>query len=85
MIIIAEKEKDFDISQHVLVPKHTKLSDKEKIELMEKYKITLKDLPRISMKDPAISHLDITTEDIIKIERPSLTSKTTVFFRKVVK
>lgn len=85
VVIIAAKDKDFEISQHILVPKHSKLNDKEKTELLEKYKITFKDLPKISMKDPAISHLDLTNEDIVKIERASPTSKRTIFYRRVVK
>jgi len=67
------------------VPKHTKLTDKEKKELLDHYKITLQDLPRISMKDPAIEGMEVTTTDIIKIERPSATAKETVFYRRVVK
>lgn len=67
------------------MPKHKKLNEKEKNELLEKYKITLKDLPRISIKDPALKELDVAIEDIIKIERPSATSKTTIFYRRVVK
>ncbi len=85
MVVIVEKEKEFETNQHVLVPKHTKLSDKDKEELLEKYQITMKDIPRISIKDPAISHLDVSTDDIIKIERPSPTSKNTVFYRRVTK
>ncbi|MEM3374546.1 MAG: DNA-directed RNA polymerase subunit H [Candidatus Woesearchaeota archaeon] len=78
-------EKEFDVSQHFLVPKHKKLSEKEKNELLEKYKITAKELPRISIKDPAISRLDVEVDDIIMIERQSPTAKKTVFYRRVVK
>lgn len=73
------------IRKHILVPQHSKVSQKEKQELLQKYKITLKDIPRISTKDPAIAYMDLTTDDLIKIERPSPTSKTTVFYRRVVK
>ena len=45
---MAEK---FDVSQHVLVPKHEKLNDKEKKQLLEKYKITINELGTISIKD----------------------------------
>ncbi len=83
MVVIAEK--DFEISQHVLVPKHTKLSDKERETLLSRYQITIKDLPKISATDPAISHMEVTTDDIIKIERPSATSKSTVVYRRVGK
>ena len=67
------------------MPKHSKISEKEKKELLETYRITLGDLPRISMKDPAIIDMDLSTEDIVKVERPSPTAKTTVFYRRVTK
>jgi DNA-directed RNA polymerase subunit H len=83
--VVVIVEKDFEINQHVLVPKHTKINEKEKEALLEKYQITLKDLPKISMKDPAVAHMELTQEDVIKIERPSATTKTTVFYRRVGK
>ena len=85
MVTIAQKSKSFEISDHVLVPKHSKMSEKAKRELLEKYKISMKDLPRISMKDPAVAHLELTTDDVIEICRPSATSNTTLFYRRVVK
>ena len=83
--VVVIVEKDFEINQHVLVPKHTKLNEKEKEALLAKYQITLKDLPKISANDPAITHMELTSEDIVKIERPSPTSKSTVFYRRVGK
>ncbi|NTV24382.1 MAG: DNA-directed RNA polymerase subunit H [Nanoarchaeota archaeon] len=82
---MAGKEKEFDISQHVLVPKHTKLNQKDRDALLEKYRITTKELPKISIKDPAIAALGVELDDIVKIERPSPTAKTTLFYRRVVK
>lgn len=83
-VIIIVKE-EFNINQHFLVPKHTKLNEKEKNELLEKYKITTKDLPKISIKDPAIANLEPEVDDIIKIERVSPTAKKTIFYRRVIK
>jgi DNA-directed RNA polymerase subunit H len=81
-----EKEpKKKDVLSHILVPKHTKISDKEKQELYDKYKINHDDLPRISIKDPAVAHLDLSTDDVIRVDRASMTSKDTVFYRRVVK
>ena len=37
--------------KHILIPRHIKLSEKEKKELLEKYNITLAELPRIMKKD----------------------------------
>ena len=76
--------KEFDISKHVLVPKHVKLSEKEKKELFEKYVAELRDLPRILKTDPAIKHISVKEGDIIKIFRKSPTAGEIVFYRRVV-
>lgn len=73
-----------DVTKHVLVPKHTKLSQKEKQELLEKYDISEAELPKISKKDPAIEHLNLKPGDVIMIERPSLTAGKAIFYRVVV-
>ncbi len=80
-----KKEEKFDVHLHYLVPKHIKMSEKEKKEMLEKYKISLNDLPQIFMDDPAIAHLELTTDDVIKIERSSQTTKTSYFYRRVIK
>ena len=67
------------------MPKHIKLSDKEREQLLKNYKITLEELPRISMKDAAIADMDLTTNDVIRVERVSPTSKLSKFYRRVVK
>ncbi len=74
----------FKVSQHILVPKHLKLSEKDKKELLEKYHISLKDLPRINKQDPAIQHLDIKKGDVVKIIRKSPSAGEAVFYRGVV-
>ncbi|MEM4254631.1 MAG: DNA-directed RNA polymerase subunit H [Candidatus Woesearchaeota archaeon] len=76
--------KEYDVTKHVLVPKHSKLSDKEKKELFEKYVADLRDLPRIFKDDPAIEGLDAEEGDIIKIVRKSPTAGEAVFYRRVV-
>ncbi|TKJ16951.1 DNA-directed RNA polymerase subunit H [Candidatus Woesearchaeota archaeon B3_Woes] len=74
----------FKIEEHILVPKHSKLNDKEKKNLLEKYNITLKELPRILKKDPAISPLSPKIGDVIKIIRKSPTAGEAIFYRYVV-
>lgn len=74
----------FDINKHILVPKHSKLSDKEKEILFSQYRVTIKELPKIISDDPAISKLNVRLGDIIKIERNSRTAGTTVYYRVVV-
>lgn len=79
----AKMKKKFDVTKHILVPKHIKLSEKEKKQLLAQYSITIKELPRISRKDPAISHLGVKEGDIIKIIRESPTAGEIVFYRGV--
>ena len=74
----------FEVTKHVLVPKHTKLSEKERKEIFEKYAIDLENLPRIFKNDPAILHLDVKDGDVIKIIRKSPTAGETMFYRRVV-
>ncbi len=73
----------FEVSKHELVPKHSKLSERETKELFEKYSIELLNLPRIFKNDPAIQELDIKEGDIVKISRKSPTAGETVFYRRV--
>jgi DNA-directed RNA polymerase subunit H len=68
----------------VLAQKHSKLSEKEKKELLAKYNATIRDLPKIFLDDPSIQHLNIKTGDVIKITRKSQTAGTTNFYRGVI-
>ncbi|MBD3163620.1 DNA-directed RNA polymerase subunit H [Candidatus Woesearchaeota archaeon] len=74
----------FDIKKHILVPKHSKVSEKEKKELLDKYNITVFDLPSIKRTDPGIKDLDVKIGDIIKITRQSPTAGESIFYRCVV-
>ena len=76
---MAEKEK----ITHILVPSHTKISEKEKAELLKKYSIRMQELPKILIDDPSIQHLDVKEGDVIKISRKSRTSGETVYYRGV--
>ena len=73
----------FDILDHSLIPKHTKLSSEEEKKFLEKNKFTKEHLPRVLIDDPAIQHLKAKSGDIIKIERESQTAGTTYFYRVV--
>ena len=72
------------ISEHNLVPKHVKLNKEKKKELLEKYNITVNELPKILKEDPAIKHLSINQGYVIKIIRPSGTSGKAVYYRVVI-
>ena len=72
-----------DATKHVLVPKHTKLSDSDKSKLLEKFNVDPFSLPKIFIDDPAIAKLGAKVGDIIKIERKSKTAGATAYYRIV--
>ena len=74
-----------EIEKHELVPKHILLNVKEKEEVLKKYGITLKDLPRILSSDPMAKALNAKVGDIIKIIRKSPTAEVSEYYRVVVK
>jgi len=71
-------------TQHFLVPVHKKLSEKEKADLLKKYNVTLKELPKILAGDPAIQGLDVKEGDIVKIIRKSHTAGEAFYYRGVI-
>jgi len=75
--------KNLEISKHNLVPKHTKLNDKDKEKLLEKYNISVSQLPKITKNDPAIKDLKLKPGDVVKIIRISPTAGEAVFYRSV--
>ena len=77
------KKPKFKVDKHILTPKHMKLSEKEKVQLFEKYHVTSKELPKILKTDAAIRELDAKPGDIIKIMRKSSTAGYSVFYRAV--
>jgi len=67
---------------HALQPKHSKLSQKELAELLEKFNISLSQLPKIK-KDDAILPKECDAGDVIEIERATGKEKV-VYYRVVV-
>jgi len=82
--MVKRKKLQFDITTHFLVPKHIKLNKKDTKQLLSEMNITFQQLPKIFITDPAIENMDLEVGDIIKIERPSKTAKTAIYYRGVV-
>ncbi len=76
--------KKLKIDKHSLIPKHVKLSEKEKETLLKKYNVTVSQLPKILKSDSAIQNLGVKPGDIIKVIRKSPTSGEAFFYRGVV-
>lgn len=77
--------KELDIIKHELVPKHEVLNEKEKEELLKKYGITLRLLPRILDTDPVVKILNAKLGDVIKITRKSETAGEAIYYRVVIR
>lgn len=73
-----------NINKHYLVPKHVKISESEKKQLLEKYNINPKSLPKILKEDPGIIALHLKSGEIVKIVRKSKTAGETVYYRVVI-
>lgn len=76
--------KKADIKKHALTPKHVKLSEKEKEEVLKVYNATVDDFPRILKRDAALQGMNVKFGDMIKIVRKSPTASQTIFYRVVV-
>lgn len=66
---------------HILQPKHTKLKPEEVEKLLSELNISLVQLPKIKINDPALPE-GCEVSDIIKIER-TYGGKKSVYYRVV--
>ena len=73
----------FDLFEHELVPKHWIASNDEVEMILNHYKIEKKKLPRIAAIDPAVKVLGAVPGHIVRIERESVTSGSTYYYRFV--
>ena len=67
---------------HILQPKHSKLKQEEVLKLLETYNISLTQLPKIKIGDPALPE-NSEVGEIIKIERKN-NGKTIEYYRAVI-
>ncbi len=68
--------------QHILQPKHSKLSEKEAEELLKGLNVSKAQIPKIFLTDPALPE-GCNVGDIIKIER-KIDDKSVFYYRVVV-
>ncbi len=76
---------DIDVFSNSLSPKYRIMKPEEVDKLLEKYNISLKDLPKIKSIDPAVKQLNANEGDVIEINRNSATAGEYLYYRFVVK
>ena len=77
------KKPKFKVDKHILTPKHVKLGEKEKAQVLDKYQVTSKEMPKILKTDAALRELDSKPGDMIKVIRKSQTAGESYFYRVV--
>lgn len=79
------KELQYNISKHVLVPKHEIVDNIEEIEkILSTYQVKKNQLPIILKTDPMARYLDVKTGDIVKITRNSPSAGEAILYRYCV-
>lgn len=73
------------VMTNFLIPNHKKLSEEDISTLLTKYSIEKKNLPKINIKDPALSvyGLEVEEGDVIEITRTSFAGEKP-YYRLVV-
>ena len=83
--IFMMKELQFNISKHLLVPKHEIMNDQVEINrLLSTYSLKKNQLPIILHSDPMARYLNVKVGDIVKITRDSPSAGIAIVYRYCV-
>ena len=74
----------FKPTEHIYVPKHEILSEKEKNLILEKYNVSTENCPQIFVTDPVAREIGAKPGDLLKIVRKSQTAGESIYYRFVV-
>jgi DNA-directed RNA polymerase subunit H (RpoH/RPB5) len=82
VVMVSIKRLQFNILKHVLVPKHTVMTEEEISNVMKRYNITdKKEFPKICRFDPVSQVIGLRPGDVVHIKRPSKTAVQADYYR----
>lgn len=76
-----------NLIDHILIPKHIILTEEDRQKLLSAYIFEEKDVKnfkRMYVDDPVARYYNLKVDDIVRIERPSITSGISVDYRVVI-
>ena len=76
---------DIDVFSNRLSPQYRIMQKEEVDKLLEKYNVSLKDLPKIKSNDPAVKQLCANEGEVIETKRKRATAGDYSYYRFVVK
>ena len=71
-----------NITEKIFIPKHTLMDEKSKEELLKLFKLA--NLPKMSLLEPMARYYGAKTNDVFKIERNSVLSGKSIYYRYVI-
>ncbi len=74
----------FDLFEHLLVPRHEILEEKEKEQLLTQLRVHPYQLPQISSSDPAVKAIGAKPGELLRVIRKSPTAGEHIAYRYVV-
>jgi DNA-directed RNA polymerase subunit H len=75
----------FNISKHILQPKHTILTNEQVKEVLTRFNLKLVNMPKITRENPMAKYIGARPNQVIQIERFNQTTGINMYYRLVIR